>query len=213
LAPFLSAVTETTAISKARIEIAEPNRFTMKAVVAVNLFGLLLAIPVLVSVLYVSLLRFGFGTVLIPCLVVAVTVVFLPLGFGNPYVARLARSLQPASEEGEGFIVQLTLSPRIRAGLRAIMEDADDVGYLSVTADAIRFAGDSVRLCVPQSSIEEVQIQNIGLRGLYVYGGRVAVRVRGLPGVEVLEFAERCSWFLPGSWRISRRLQERFAKR
>lgn len=204
---------ETTTTSKARIEIAEPKRFTIGAVVAVNLFGLVLAVPVMVSVLYVSLLRFGVGTVLIPCLVVAVTVIFLPLGFGNPYVARLVRSLQPASEDGKDFIVQLTLSPRIRAGLRAIMEDADDVGYLSATEDAIRFAGDSVRLCVPRSSIEEVRIQNIGLRGLYVYGGRVAVRVRGLPGVEVLEFTERCSWFLPGSWRISRRLQERFAKR
>lgn len=178
----------------------------------VNLFGLLLAAPVMVSVLYVSLLTFGVWTVLIPCLVVAMTVIFLPLGFGNPYVAKVVRSLHPASEDGEGFIVQLRLSPRIRAGLRAIMEDADDVGCLSATEDAIVFAGDSVRLCVPRSSIEEVRVQNVGLRGLYVYGGRVAVRVRGLPGVEVVEFTERCSWLLPGSWRISRRLQERFAK-
>jgi hypothetical protein len=196
----------------ATIEIAQPRLFTAGAVAVVNGYGILLALPFIIAVLAVSLVKFGFLTILIPFLAVAATAYFLPFGLGNTHVTKLVRSLNPAAGKSEdGFIVQLTLSPRIRSGLRAILDDADDIGYLSFTGSELLFQGDSVKLSLPFAHIEQVRPQNIGLRGLFVYGRRIKVVPSGLPQIESLEFAERSSWLLPDSRRITRKLAERLA--
>jgi hypothetical protein len=196
----------------ATIEIAQPKLFTAGAVAAVNAYGALLAVPFVISVLVVSLTKFGLLTALIPLLVVAATAYFLPFGLGNIHITRLVQSLNPAvSQSGEGFIVQLTLSPRLRSGLRALLEDADDIGYLTFSGNELLFQGDSVKLCVPLDRIERVRPQNIGLRGLFVYGRRIKVVVSGLPQIKSLEFAERSSWLLPTSRAITRRLHQRLS--
>jgi hypothetical protein len=196
----------------ATIEIAQPRLFTARAVAAVNAYGVLLAVPFLISVLVVSVTRFGLLTALIPLLAFAATAFFLPFGLGNAHVSRLVQSLNPgAAQGGEGFIVQLTLSPRLRSGLRALLEDADDIGYLSFSGKELLFQGDSVKFCVPLDRIALVRPLNIGLRGLFVYGRRIKVVVSGLPQVESVEFAERSSWLLPTSRAITRRLHERLA--
>jgi len=111
-----------------------------------------------------------------------------------------------AASEGQNFIVQLTLTPRLRSGLRALLEDADDIGWLSVTPSSLLFRGDSIQLTVPFTQIQQLEPQSIGWRGLFVWGPRVRLRVSGLPKVEALEFAERSSWLLPASRRTARRL-------
>ncbi|MCX6926027.1 MAG: hypothetical protein NT154_22885, partial [Verrucomicrobia bacterium] len=116
-----------------------------------------------------------------------------------------------AGKSEDGFIVQLTVSPRIRSGFRAALEDADDIGYLSFSDTGLVFQGDSVKLTVPFDCIEQVQPQNIGLRGLFVCGGRVTVLVSDLPEIESLEFAERSSWLLPTSRAVARRLYARLS--
>jgi hypothetical protein len=198
----------------AKIEIARPRAFTPGAVCAVNAYGIFLAVPIVAAVLVVSLLRFGMLTVLIPFLAIAVTAYFLPFGLGNPYVARLVRPLAPAGgSDAKSFIVQLTLLPRIRTGIRAVLEDADDVGYLSFSRSGLLFQGDSVKLSVPFDCIEAVRPHNIGLRGLFVYGRRIGVVVSGLPNVESFELAERSSWLLPTSRRVTRELYEQLSKK
>ena len=198
--------------NSATIEIAQPRLFTAGAVAVVNAYGILLATPLFIAILVVSVIQFGILTVLIPFLVVAATAYFLPFGLGNTHVARLVRSLNPVAGQGEdSFIVQLTLWPRIRSGLRAVLEDADDIGNLSFTGTGLLFQGDSVKLSVPFDQIEQVRPQNIGLRGLFVYGRRIKVVASGLPQITSLEFAERSSWFLPESRRITRKLSERLA--
>ena len=200
--------------NSATIEIAQPRLFTTGAVVVVSAYGILLAVPFFIAILVVSLIKFGLLTVLIPFLVVAATAYFLPFGLGNAHITRLVQSLNPAAGKSEdGFIVQLTLSPRIRSGLRAILDDADDIGYLSFTGSELLFQGDSVKLSVPFDHIEQVQPQNIGLRGLFVYGRRIKVVASGLPNIEAFEFAERSSWLLPESRRITRKLSERLSIR
>ena len=192
------------------IEIAQPKLFTAGAVVLVNAYGLLLAAPFLVSILVVSVIKYGILTALIPLLVVAATAFFLPFGLGNTHITRLVQSLHPAAgKSDDGFIVQLTCSPRIRSGLRAILEDADDIGYLSFTRTELLFQGDSVQLSIPFDQIQQVRPQNIGLRGLFVYGRRIKVVASGLPQITSFEFAERSSWLLPTSRAITRKLNER----
>ena len=196
----------------AKIEVAQPKLFTMGAVVAVTAYGLLLCAPIFMSMLVVSVMKYGILTGLIPLLVLVATAYFLPFGLGNTHVTRLVQSLSPAAgKSDDGFIVQLTLSPRIRSGLRAILEDADDIGYLSFSEHDLLYQGDSVKLSVPLDCIQQVQAANIGLRGLFVYGRRVRIVISGLPQVESVEFAERSSWFLPASRAITRKLYSRLS--
>jgi len=198
----------------ATIEVAQPKLFNTGAVVVVNAYGALLAVPFLLSVLVVSVTEFSLLTALIPLLVVAATAYFLPFGLGNTHITRLVQSLNPAAARGgEGFIVQLTLSPRLRSGLRALLEDADDIGYLTVRGDELLFQGDSVKLSIPLDHIELVRPQNIGLRGLFVYGRRIQLVVRALKQVESLEFAERSSRLLPTSRAITKQLYQRLSTR
>jgi hypothetical protein len=198
----------------ATIEVAQPKLFRAGAVAAVNAYGALLAAPFVISVLVVSVTKFGLLTALIPLSVVAATAYFLPFGLGNTHITRLVRSLNPTvAKGGEGFVVQLTLSPRLRSGLRALLEDADDIGYLTFSGNELLFQGDSVKLSVPFDRIELVRPRNIGLRGLFVYGRRIKVVVSGLPQVESVEFAERSSWLLPTSQAITRRLYQRLSTR
>src|SRR5438445_546145 len=77
-----------------------PRAFTPVSVAIVCSYGVLLMLPVLISLLVVSVVPLGLQTLLIPVFTFAVVTLFLPFCFGNPYLARLARSLPgfPASE-------------------------------------------------------------------------------------------------------------------
>ena len=197
----------------AQIEITPPRIFTTISVFVVCAFGILLGIPLLVSVLAVSLIRPGILSLLIPLLVIAATAYLLPFGLGNSYVTRLVRSLKSSTDGNqEGFVAQLTLSPRIRSGILALVEDADDIGWLSFTASELLFHGDSIRLSIPFDQIKKVQRQNIGLRGLFVIS-RIEVVVSGLPKANSLLFAERSSLLLPGSRETTKRIYQQLVER
>jgi len=97
----------------AKIEITEPRLFTIGAVAVVNAYGLALGTPIFLSIIVISVIKFGTLTVLLPLLAVAATAYFLPFGLGNAHVIRLVRSLNPVvvDESEDGFIVQLTYRP------------------------------------------------------------------------------------------------------
>lgn len=196
----------------AKFEIARPRLFTAGAVAVISAYGILMITPIFSAIIVVSVIKLGILTVLIPLLALAATAFFLPFGLGNAHVARLVRSLNPvAGQNGDGFIVQLTVSPRLRSGLRALLEDADDIGYLTFAGNELYFQGDSVKLSVPWENIQLVRPRNIGWRGLYVYGRRIKLVVSGWPEVESFEIAERSSWLLPASRTITRKLYERLS--
>ena len=113
----------------ARLEVLPPRLLNAAAVLAVSLYGVLLMVPLVLALLFVSVVQLGVWTWLVPLLAVAFATALLPFGFGNPYIARLVRKLGPApGPEDRTFIVQLTAQPRVRSGLRGVIEDADDVG-------------------------------------------------------------------------------------
>jgi hypothetical protein len=93
------------------------------------------------------------------------------------------------------------MQPRLRSGLRATLEDADDIGWLSVTEAELVYDGDSVTIRLPLTSIQNAELKNVGLRGLFIYGPRLVLSVSGIEGVEGLEVADRSSFFLPQSRR------------
>jgi hypothetical protein len=168
-----------------------------------------LVVPVLVSILIISVLQFGWLTFLIPLAAIVLSVFLLPLGFGNPYVARLVRSLRHSSSQNcEAHLVQLTRHPRERRGLFAILEDADDVGFLRFTDSELMFYGDSVQLRVPYNQVRNLKQQNSGWRGLFAYGAQTSLAVSDLSDAGTFVFAERSSWILPTSRRNARRMYE-----
>ena len=193
----------------ARIDIGPPARFGVRAELAIHAWGMVLVLPVLACVLAISLGRLAPWHLLAAAAAIAWTAYFLPLGMGNASLTRLVRALNPAAGKGPGgFIVQLTLSPRIRSGLWAELEDADDIGCLRLTESELVFEGDSVKVSLPYHEIGRVRWRNIGLRGLFVCGRRITVEISGCSKVSALEFAERSSWVLPASRRTSQRLWE-----
>ena len=194
------------------IEVGPPKLFTTAGVLLINAYGLLLVIPFVLAVLAISLLEFGLLTWLLPVLLLVATLYVLPFALGNSRVVKLVGPLYPAAGKGEdSFVVQLTCRPRMRSGVRALLEDADDIGCLSFTDAELVFRGDSVKLAIPFGQIEQVRPKNVGVRGLFLYGPRVTLVVAGLPEVKRLEFAERSSRLLPTSRRMTRKLYQRLA--
>ncbi len=200
--------------SAPQLQVRPPTVLTLATGLVCYVYGLMLILPVTAAMLAVTLIRFGPWTFLLPLLTIALVTWFLPLGFGNAYVARLLRPLQPPQQSsGQTFLVQLTLTPRLRTGLRGLFEDADDVGWLTFTDSAVVFTGDSVRLTLPFACVQRLERQSIGLRGLFLYEARSALRVSGLPQASSVTLAERSSWLLPASRRIARQLYQALAQR
>lgn len=186
-----------------RLTVREPQRFR---ILVLYIYGLLMIVPVAMAMAATSLLNVGLLPALLPLGVALLTALFLPVGFGNPYIARVVRSLAPGPEiASAGFIVQLALTPRVCGGLRALMEDADDVGWLRVEGTQIAYRGDAIDLEVPRECIENVTVQNVGLRGLFLYQ-RIRMTLRGNSRVECVDVAERSSWLVTGSRRRTREL-------
>jgi len=197
----------------AKLEIQSARLFSSRAVLIVCAFGLLLVIPVLLSMLVVSSLHFGIWTALIPLVVICAATLFLPFGFGNTYVSRLAQSFKPQDwQETDCFVVQITLIPRIRSGLIAMLEDADDIGCLNVGSTALYYQGDSIHFSIPYEQLRNLRLQTIGLRGLFVYP-RLAVGVSGLAGITEIRIADRSGCLLPSSRVRTRALHERLVTR
>jgi hypothetical protein len=191
------------------LEPKSPTLFTAGTVVITSMYGLILMVPVLVSMMIVTVLQFGFLTVLIPLGAIVLVSFFLPLGFGNSHITRLVQPLQPESPTNqENFVVQLTRNPRTRSGLSALLEDADDLGVLSLTDSAIIFNGDSLRLTVPYDSVRNLKQLNSGARGLFAYGGSTSFSVAGLSQAGEFKFAERSSLLLPTSRKTAKRMYQ-----
>jgi hypothetical protein len=204
--------TETATKAPARLDLTQPRRLTTAAVFVLSAYGLVLAVPVLLSMMWISVRQFDGWTFAVPLLTLAIASFFLPVGFGNPYVKRLVCSHRPdAGKDEDGFVVQVTLNPRVHWGLRALVEDADDFGYLRFTETGLVLEGDSINGSIPFDQIQQVQRRSIGWRGLFLCKQRIALVVPGLPEVESLEFAERASWTLPAARSAARKLHERLA--
>lgn len=206
-------MTSSAPLTSARFEVKPPRLLTGGAMLALSLYGVMLMLPVVASLLAVSVLQLGLLTWLIPVVTVAAVTWFLPFGFGNPHVARLVRSLGPGTDASpDRFIVQVTLAPRLRSGPRALIEDADDIGWLSFSESELVFQGDSLSLVVPFTQIRHARTRTIGLRGLFLYPC-VTLAVEGLPNVNTLTFAERSSSLLPASRALTQKIRGRLAER
>lgn len=175
---------------------------------AIHAYGLVLIIPVGIAMLLVTLKPTGVWPVLLPLIALGFSALFLPLGLGNRHIRTLLRRKFPELNEREEFIVQVTFTPRLQRGLRSVVEDADDIGLLRLCPGGLVFEGDSVTLRMPWTELEQVESQNIGLRGLFVYGSPLVLAPRKHKEFELIEFAERSSYLLPTSRKVTRQIRQ-----
>lgn len=197
-----------------KIETTTPNHFTKKAIAKINAYSVFAIIPVLLAIPLITLIEsllhesLAFGlSMMILGLVIVLPVYFLPIVIGNPHVRQLARSLNSSNQNG--FIIQLTNLPRVKSGFWAIVEDADDIGFLSFEEEALIFKGDSMKLLIPFALIKNVHNRNVGWRGLWIYGNRILIDVSD----RSFEFAERFSLSIPASRKISEDLFSRLSSK
>jgi hypothetical protein len=204
---------------KPKIEISEPKRFGVRSILGKYAFSFLLGAPFVAFLLLLSLHDLGRWSLPIGLLILLGTVCLTP-SLGNLYVLWVVRPLKPEGQGsprqvgcGNDLIVQVTLSPRIRQGFRALIEDADDVGYLILQESALTFHGDSIHITVPFERIKAVHGENVGLRGVYVVSGRIGIEVPGLQGFEGVEIAERSSRVIFSSRKITREIFARIKEK
>jgi hypothetical protein len=71
---------------------------------------------------------------------------------------------------GQGFIVQISFTPRRYSGIEGVLDDADDFGVFSVQGDYVVFQGDSTYLTVHKSDLAAVSFENAGWRASFIMG-------------------------------------------
>src|SRR5262249_13370957 len=89
----------------------------------------------------------------------------------------------------------------------------DDFGFLKVTETALVFEGDSIRLTVPYTRVQNLRQQNPGWRALFSYGSQTSLSVTDRPEEGTFVFAERSSWILPTSRKNAWRMYESLRKK
>jgi hypothetical protein len=195
-----------------KFDIRRPRRFSVAAVLGIYACSLLLVLPLLAVLLVVTIRPLGVLAFILPLLVLIGTVFLSPL-LGNLCVKRLVTRAGPDVMSEQVFIVQLTCTPRLRSGFRALIDDADDIGRLMFSASGLVFHGDSVTLHLPWKCLAEVAPHNVGIRGVFALRRRIALEVSGVAKIEAIEFAERSSRALPESGAITRKLYQQLLTR
>lgn len=207
-----AGVTEPAA--RTRIQIGEPRRFGLGAVAVIYSYGLLLAAPVAASVAGMTLWSASGWSLALPLAGLAISALLLPLGQGNRHVTRMVDSWFPGASASPGaYVVQLTLSPRTRDGLMALLETADDVGVLQIGVESVSFRGDSILFEALYEDMAWLRPEGVGWRGLFVYSRPVAFEVRASSRKWAFQIAERRSWSLSQSHRVMREIRAALERR
>jgi hypothetical protein len=136
---------------------------------------------------------------------------FYPLLLGINYFIKFiaGRIVSPAPEGA--CVCQISMTPKLCSGFRAFLEDADDVGYLTVSGDSVDFKGDSIEFSIPKSEISNVRSCNIGWRGCWIAGRRIKLTINGHERFKEIEICERHTWTIPGSWLLSKQLYDQIS--
>jgi len=187
------------------IAIGDPRRFRLPQILIVNAIGVVFGLPCGVAlgvgmVALVTGILFASATLLVvgavALLVFGIGLFFLPLLWGNPYICYLVRKgvAPSATDASTTFPVQIALRPRLHDGIRGWLEDADDIGYLTVSSTGITFTGDHVSVRLPSESIVSVRTRNIGCRGFWFCGRRIELTSALLSDRECVEFGDRAAF-------------------
>jgi len=203
------------------LEIGIPKLYKLREVIIANLISLFPSIVAgglfsagvtgffgLIILLFLGII--GGSLVILPLSLALLSILisisvfyFTPLWGGVNFYVKLIVKRINLPETPNGFIFQFAADPRLFKGLRGFLEDADDIGILSLQEEALSFKGDCINLCIPYSRIESVQKYNVGWRGIWICGKRIKIKLKNYKQYNSFEFLERHSYTVPKSNMIS----------
>ncbi|HCE42233.1 MAG TPA: hypothetical protein DET40_01625 [Lentisphaeria bacterium] len=200
-----------------KLEIRQPVKFGMNEAVIGNLLstvpslvlGALIALGFVIPPICLLFLLTRTTTPIIFILSVMFSAMCLMAGFilfyffplllnVNYYIKFIAGRIVSPPPEG-AHVCQISTTPKLCSGLRAVLEDADDIGYVTISADSVEFRGDSVDFSISGAEISNVGSCNVGWRGYWVAGRRIKLTINGHDRFKEIEISERHSWTIPGS--------------
>ncbi len=197
-----------------QIDICAPRWFRFGQILVMNAYELILlaaVIPIgaapLIATWFIDdevlLLLILLAALFVMCVMVAASLYFIPFLLANGYASKLVRRhVSTADMSVDRYTCQIALTPRIHSGLRGFLEDADDIGVLTIGATHVRFEGDSVRFSIPFTHVV-VEAENIGIRAAWISGQKIRLRVRDFGPYESVVVIERGSLTTPTARRTS----------
>ncbi|MCC6357089.1 MAG: hypothetical protein IT577_24660 [Verrucomicrobiae bacterium] len=218
------------------IEIRSPQRFNFPFVVLVNVFSgvfgvavlFVCCLPLIFLVLAASIMDFAHqgaevvslvSTTLLITMWISLAIaflmmgLFLPVGMSNPLVKTLCAPLRIEDSTLPQYCVQIKFEPREHRGIRAFLEDADDVGILRFERDSLAFQGDAVSFAVPYSTITDLRRVSTGLRGYYLLGKYIQFDATTIGPYKWIAIGERESNLLTTSHKLSRAIFHTLSER
>jgi len=212
-----------------KLEIRQPVKFGLNEAVIGNLLttipslvlGMLVALGFVIPPISLLFLLTRTTTPIIFILSLMFSAICLMTGFilfyffplllnVNYYIKFIARRIVSPAPEG-GHVCQISMTPKLCSGLRAALEDADDIGYLSISGEGVEFKGDSIEFSIPKEEIANVRSCNIGWRGYWVAGKRIRFTITGHDKFKEIEICERHTWTIPDSRNLSDQIYARIS--
>lgn len=156
-------------------DIGAPQSYRLREVVIINLLGL---VPGIVAGWFLGATIIGFLILIIQLFLIIANdsfvfsvlsfallsmlgsvgiYYFTPLWVGANFYVKLIVKRMNLPKTSDGFVFQLATDPRLFRGVRGFLEDADDIGVLSLQEKALSFKGDCTNLHIPYSRIESIQ--------------------------------------------------------
>ncbi len=192
-----------------------PRRFTLGWKILGNVGGIALGLgPVIPILVFCVLLGIGvhpvLGILAVPVLLIGYLLVYLFV-FSPTLAYVMARRMVEANhpeaiQQPDGFMVQVSLTPRLCRDFGQVLDDADDIGLLFIRKDHLAFSGDWVTLQVPFSRIRQMILDLPSPFRLFLGGRRIELLLR--PGGEFKEMTidNRAGKTLVGDIQSARRL-------
>lgn len=198
------------------IRIDTPKRFGAREIIVMSLFAFAAASTFLAIMGITLFLRSwtmrignpvllpGYMHFLAPVGFMIIYFAVLPFTLANPYIRYLLRKKFAAKTASTPcYDCSITLTPRLYKGFRGAVEDADDIGRLEISRDALVFTGDHIDIYLPFDSIVSATSENCGGRRLWMLGNQIVIRTDKLVGLTGFHLNERQSNTTAGSHRIA----------
>lgn len=149
----------------------------------------------------IFLLREGIdgGNIILSLLGAVMAILAIPMVFFfnpcaqlNPFLCWKARStVDPVADTGDQFVCQVSFSPRLQKGLQSALDDADDIGMLTIGQQGLTFHGGFCRFSLPLNLITSMEGKFNIFPGFCLSGRRLILHYNSEHGEGKLEVEHR----------------------
>ena len=122
----------------------------------------------------------------------------------NYYIKRILKQRGIVPSEKSSYVFQISTLPRQLSGLRGVLEDADDIGILTLGKTNFTFNGANIQTTIPYTSIASAEKESGGSRVLFLMSRiKITLLDNENSGIKEILFCERDSSSTPESWKTT----------